>query len=161
MSDDVLAVKLSVEACGINGAGTDLHGGTRMKRSLRQRVVRAVVAGALAVGGLALTAGPVHADTGDHWVTLNTTHYVGLYWSPWTANKDVHRDLAPGDQVNVNCWTVGEDIANQGDVWYHITTEYYWSGIGRQFFNDYVYGAYVDNYDLWHARGTNGLPQCS
>ncbi|MFD4530885.1 hypothetical protein ACFWNL_03835 [Kitasatospora sp. NPDC058397] len=131
-----------------------------MKRNLRQRVVRTVVAGALAVGGLALTTGPAHAGTGDYPVTLKTTHHVGLYWSPWTANKDIHRDLAPGDFVNVRCWTVGEDIAQQGDVWYYINTEYYYGSIGRQYFNDYVYGAYVDNYDLWHARGSNGLPQC-
>ncbi|MFD7598476.1 hypothetical protein ACFV6D_36290 [Kitasatospora sp. NPDC059812] len=121
------------------------------------------MAGALAVGGLALTTGPAHAASGDRWVTLNTSHHAGLYWTPWTNNKDdVKQDLAPGDQVNVYCWTTGEDIAHQGNVWYYITSEYYHSGsaIGGQDFHDYVYGAYVDNYDLWHARGSNGLPQC-
>ncbi|MFD8599314.1 hypothetical protein ACFV1L_30360 [Kitasatospora sp. NPDC059646] len=130
-----------------------------MKRSLKKRVVQTVLAGALALCSVALSSGSAEASGG--WtVRLNTSHNVGLYWAPWTNDKDGHADLHPGDVVEVFCWTTGEDIANQGNVWYFVRNEWYMGGTNWQSFDDYVYGAYVDNYALWHARATNGLRPC-
>ncbi|MFC1402212.1 MULTISPECIES: hypothetical protein [Streptacidiphilus] len=55
---------------------------------------------------------------------------------------------------------MGQNINNQGDVWYHVVEE--WDPATDWVnWDDYVYGAYVDNYAVWHAHNSpGGFPQC-
>ncbi|MFC9329587.1 hypothetical protein [Kitasatospora sp. NPDC057015] len=93
-------------------------------------------------------------------VTLTGPHSVGMYITPYVNNKEPYvADLHPGDTVYVNCWTTGDNINNQGNVWYHVIHEYY-NASGNQFYYDYVYGAYVDSNNTWRARASNGLAHC-
>jgi hypothetical protein len=132
-----------------------------MVKSLLGRIGRrgatVVATVALAAAGVGLSAGEASAFG---WVTVGGPiigQAVGVYEQPTTKSWKATGDLHYGDSVDVVCWTTGEDINNQGDVWYRVDAAHYaytgqtWYGSG------YVYAYYVDGGLVWH-QGV--VPHC-
>ncbi|MFF0751701.1 hypothetical protein [Streptomyces sp. NPDC004267] len=128
-----------------------------MRTTITRRVGTAATVAALTASVLGLGAGSASAD---QYVRLSTTHNVGLYTSPNTWNgKVIESALTAGrDGVLADCWTRGQDINSNGNVWYHITYAY-WNVPGAFPYatSAYVYGAYVDNNATFHS---GVLPPC-
>ncbi|MGW3043329.1 hypothetical protein ACWC9T_25545 [Kitasatospora sp. NPDC001159] len=135
-----------------------------MVKSLLGRIGRrgatAVAAVALAAGGVGLSAGDASAAGWDTLGSHPTGHVVSVYAQPTTKSVKVTGDLYsyPGSQdaVDAVCWILGENINNQGPVWYRVAGVYsgtygYWFGTG------YVYGPYVDGLFAFHQ---GAFPQC-
>ncbi|MFF2142964.1 hypothetical protein [Kitasatospora sp. NPDC058190] len=125
-----------------------------------RRGATAVAAVALAAAGVGLSAGDANA-VGWYYLNNNPTgHGVGVYSAPYSWTAKTTGDLGSyswsGDAVNMVCWTTGQDINNQGDVWYRVTAVYS-AGYGYWYGTAYTYGAYTDNNWNFHA-GT--IPQC-
>jgi hypothetical protein len=122
-----------------------------------RRGATAVATVALAVGGVGLSAGEASANGLVTIGRIPIGQAVGVYAQPTTQSPKVTGDLHYGDFANVACWTTGQNINNQGDVWYGVDAVYYastgqtWTGFG------YVYGYYLDGGLAWH-QGT--IPQC-
>ncbi|MEV0537482.1 hypothetical protein [Kitasatospora sp. NPDC050463] len=123
--------------------------------------------GAAAAAVLALAAGGVGLSTGSAsavgWYYLNnhpTNHGVGVYSQPYSWASKTTGDLNSfswsGDAVDMRCWIRGENINNQGNVWYRVQAVYsgsygYWYGTA------YVYGAYTDGNWNFHVPT---VPEC-
>jgi hypothetical protein len=119
---------------------------------IKNAVLSVAATAAVAAATVGVTASSASAAWGFP-VDLITPHTVGLYSLPYSWFSKVGPDL-PGQQGNVvyvQCYTTGEDIANQGDVWYRVNgyrlngTDHYLSGYG------WTYAPYVDGneaYDL-------------
>ncbi|MFI6600060.1 hypothetical protein ACIBHX_27785 [Nonomuraea sp. NPDC050536] len=124
-----------------------------MKIKTGRRVASALGGAALALGITLGTAGTANAWTAD-WETVDDGHGVGIYNGPSsTSGKHGFHDLYTPDEVYLICWIRGEDIANQGNVWYRTSEVYYYRiGSYNLWGNYYVYGAYVDNYYAFHHR---------
>ncbi|SEN17644.1 hypothetical protein [Actinacidiphila rubida] len=103
-----------------------------------------------AAAALGFAGGTAHADS---MIDLNRT--VGVYSAPNASSGKVAPDLHAGDAVQVNCWTVGGNVGNAGDVWYHAVTEVYPSG--ESYIEGWVFGPYADGAALFH---NGGIPQC-
>lgn len=128
-----------------------------MRITVNRRTATALGLAAATASMIALGAGPASADA----VTwLDTSHGAGVYNQPYTADgKTGAPDLfaSDGDGVQVMCWVRGDNINNQGNVWYYIDQAYYsWSGWVYE--AGYVYGAYVDNNALFHS---GAIAHCS
>ncbi|MQS16740.1 hypothetical protein F7Q99_32265 [Streptomyces kaniharaensis] len=123
-------------------------------RRLGRRGATATAVVAMAAGGVVLATGSASADG---WYYLNshpTSHGVGVYASPYSWSGKTAGDLWSfswsGDSIYYTCWTRGENINNQGNVWYQVaavdSASYgYASGTA------YVYGAYTDGNWLFHS----------
>ncbi|MEU5382838.1 hypothetical protein ABZ391_03095, partial [Kitasatospora cineracea] len=82
---------------------------------------------------------------------------AGVYSSPNAGSAKVGvPDLHPGDSVAVNCWTVGGNVGNFGDVWYHAFQEIY-GGAPYQQVGGWVFAPYVDGAAAFH---NNAIPRC-
>ncbi|MBD0690288.1 hypothetical protein [Streptomyces sp. CBMA123] len=133
-------------------------------RKIGRRGGIAVATLALAGAGIGLSAGDANAVG---WYYLNnhpTGHGVGVYSAPYSWSGKVAGDLGSyswsGDAVNMVCWTTGENINNQGDVWYRVVQVYsagygYWPSSGTSV--AYVYGAYTDGNWNFHVPT---IPPC-
>ncbi|MET8626246.1 hypothetical protein ABZW30_21235 [Kitasatospora sp. NPDC004669] len=123
-------------------------------KKIGRRGATAVAVAALAAGGVGLSAGSASAD-GWYYLSYHASgHGVGVYqqqysWTPKVA-PDVYSYWWSSDDIYIECWTRGEDINNQGNVWYHI------GGTNGSWFDAYVYGAYADGNWYFH----NGLRAC-
>ncbi|MFG2847216.1 hypothetical protein ACGF12_29185 [Kitasatospora sp. NPDC048296] len=129
-------------------------------KKIGRRGVTAVAAVTLAAVGVGMSAGDANAVG---WYYLNnhpTGHGVGVYSQPYSWSGKVAGDLwstsSSGDAVDMVCWTTGEDINNQGDVWYQVTTVYS-ASYGYHGQTAYVYGAYTDGNWNFHVPT---IPQC-
>ncbi|MGW3043330.1 hypothetical protein ACWC9T_25550 [Kitasatospora sp. NPDC001159] len=129
-------------------------------KKIGRRGATAVAAVALAATGVGLSAGDANAVG---WYYLNnhpTNHGVGVYSAPYSWSGKVAGDLWSyswsGDAVDMACWVTGEDINNQGDVWYQVTTVYSTS-YGYHGQTAYVYGAYTDGNWNFHQ---STIPHC-
>ncbi|MEU9045222.1 MULTISPECIES: hypothetical protein [unclassified Kitasatospora] len=125
-----------------------------LKRIGRRGATAAAVV-AVAAGAVGVSAGSAAADG---WYALRyhaSGHGVGVYaqqysWTPKVA-ADVYSYSWSSDEIYIECWTRGETINNQGNVWYRV------GGTNGNFFGTaYVYGAYADGNWYFH----NGLPEC-
>ncbi|HEY3483107.1 MAG TPA: hypothetical protein VGL02_29880 [Streptomyces sp.] len=103
-----------------------------------------------AVATVGLAGGSAHADS---MIDLNRT--VGVYSAPNANSSKVAPDLHAGDAVAVNCWTVGGNVGNYGDVWYHAVTEVYPSG--ENHIEGWVFAPFTDGAALFHA---GAIPKC-
>ena len=116
-----------------------------MKMRLSRRAALAIGGVAAAASVVGISAGAANAADAAHWVGAGTSHGVGVYSGPSSADSKVGAwDLyqSDGDAVYVYCWTTGQDIGNGGDVWYGVSGEAYsWGEYG---WDGYVYGAYLD-----------------
>ncbi|KIF06274.1 hypothetical protein PL81_08425 [Streptomyces sp. RSD-27] len=124
-----------------------------MKLKLKRRGAMAATVTALTVGALA--AGGTTASAYSGWATLSTSHGVGVYADHVSWAPKVTSDLAPGDWIHIVCWKRGENIANQGNVWYYIDNEWH----NGQYLNTagWVYAPYADNSNAWRS----GLAECN
>ncbi|MFJ9950103.1 hypothetical protein [Kitasatospora sp. NPDC091207] len=115
---------------------------------------------ALAVGGVGLSTGDASAVG---WYYLNnhpSGNGVGVYSQPysWAAKTtgDLYSVAGRQDAVDMRCWTRGENINNQGNVWYKVS-EVYSAGYGYWYGTAYVYGAYTDGNWNFHVPT---VPEC-
>ena len=83
---------------------------------------------------------------------------VGVYHNTSLGSGKIGiPDLAPGDQIIVNCWGRGQDVKN-GNVWYHVTAEVYTHLSGATAnVSGWVYGGITDDNEAFH-RGD--FPAC-
>ncbi|MFG2845874.1 hypothetical protein ACGF12_22290 [Kitasatospora sp. NPDC048296] len=124
-------------------------------KKIGRRGATAAAVVAVAAGAVGVSAGSASADG---WYALRyhaSGHGVGVYSQPysWTAKVagDVYSYSWSSDEIYIECWTRGEDINSQGNVWYQI------GGTNGNFFGTaYVYGAYADGNWYFH----NGLRAC-
>jgi hypothetical protein len=126
-----------------------------MKFTLGRRGAMAATVAALTVGALATGITTASATSG--WTRLTTSHGAGVYayHSP-TSGKVTLSDVFNGDYVDVLCWKRGDNIANQGNVWYYIDNEWHSSGwYGNS--AGWVYAPYVDDSNAWRT----GLAECN
>ncbi|MFD7641740.1 hypothetical protein ACFV4P_13905 [Kitasatospora sp. NPDC059795] len=114
----------------------------------------ALVAATTAVVGTGVGASQASASTV---IVLGTPYSAGVYSAPNAGSAKVGvPDLHPGDSVAVNCWTVGGNVGNFGDVWYHAFQEIY-AGAPYQQVGGWVFAPYVDGAAAFH----NGwIPKC-
>jgi len=126
-----------------------------------RRTAAATATAALTIGGLMLQTGI--ASAGTTVITLrNTGHGVGVYTEPngtsakWRGVADL--SYQDGDYIRADCWTVGQSIGNQGDVWYATSEVDYGATDSDTGFNPdaWTFAPYVDGAAAFH----NGLPRC-
>ncbi|MFJ7280123.1 hypothetical protein [Kitasatospora sp. NPDC098663] len=119
---------------------------------------------ALAAGSVGLAEGSASAD-GWYYLTshVSSGHGVGLYsmpqsyapsYKPWSI--DLSAVGHTGDKIAPDCWTRGEDINNQGNVWYRIHAAHSDSYNAEYWNTAYVYGAYADGNWYFHYAWQNG-----
>ena len=118
---------------------------TWFKRTAASSMVFLAAAAAVGVAG-----GTARADS---MIDLNRS--VGVYSAPNASSSKVAPDLHAGDAVQVNCWTVGGNVGNYGDVWYHAVTEVY--PTGETYIEGWVFGPYADGAALFHS---GAIPKC-
>ncbi|MFC1421022.1 hypothetical protein [Streptacidiphilus cavernicola] len=118
---------------------------TRFKRTVASGTV--LLAAAAAVG---IAAGTAQADS-----MIDLTRTVGVYSAPNASAGKVAPDLHAEDAVQVNCWTVGGNVGNAGDVWYHAVTEVYPSG--EDYIEGWVFAPYADGAAAFH---NGSIPKC-
>jgi len=113
----------------------------------------ALVAAATAVVG----AGAGSAQASEV-IALGNTYSAGVYSSPSASSAKVAgvADLHPGDSVAVNCWTVGTNVGNFGNVWYHAFQEIY-AGSPYLQVGGWVFAPYVDGAAAFHS---GAIPKC-
>ncbi|MEU6509464.1 hypothetical protein [Streptomyces sp. NPDC046942] len=125
-------------------------------------------AAALAAGGVGLSAGSASADA--YWYSFPyhaSGHGVGVYSQPhansWKPAGNLSSVSGSQDEILIECWTTGDDINGQGDVWYRVQGAYspsygnlYSSSWDEYLGQAFVYGAYVDNYWYWHNEWQSG-----
>ncbi|MFG2692521.1 hypothetical protein [Kitasatospora sp. NPDC048407] len=122
-------------------------------------------AAALTAGAIGLSTGSANA-VGWYYLTDHPSgHGVGVYWQPNSSSGKAAGDLystsGSGDAVDMVCWTTGENINNQGNVWYRVIRVYsaaygYWPQNGTSV--AYVYGAYADGNWNFHVPT---VPRCA
>ncbi|MFF2132374.1 hypothetical protein ACFVW1_44945 [Streptomyces olivochromogenes] len=134
-----------------------------MKFKLGRRIAVAGATAALAVGTLALSTGSASANSYIN-VPLSTAHGVGLYSGPSTSGTYL-RDTNPlfkshGDSITAVCWVIGQQIGNDGDVWYMTSqANFNWYGYSDFFPAPnpaWTFAPYVDGANAFH----NGLNHC-
>lgn len=117
---------------------------------------------AFALGGLVLATGSASAWGPTRIPLRNTGHGVGVYSQPTSASGKVSGDLSSqsGDVIYAMCWTVGESIGNQGDVWYEtVEADYNGAFPNAAYFPAgaaWTFAPYVDGAAAFHSN----LPQC-
>ncbi|MFJ3216301.1 hypothetical protein ACIPLC_10320 [Kitasatospora sp. NPDC086801] len=124
-------------------------------KKIGRRGATAAAVVALAAGAVGVSAGSASADG---WYELRyhaSGHGVGVYAQQYSWTAKVAGDLGSytwsSDEIYIECWTRGEDINSQGNVWYQV------GGTNGNFFGPaYVYGAYADGNWYFH----NGLRAC-
>ena len=143
-------------------SGCDYKQGEHLMSSIfGRRTVMVATAAALSVGALLTTAGSASAN--DE-VPISVGHSVGLYVQPNTWDGKVPwPDVAPGQAVIADCWTVGQSIGAYGDTWYRVTQVNYNDARGWQLLpydnGVYVFAGYADG----NARSVNRdpyIPRC-
>ena len=122
------------------------------------RTAMLATAAALSVGGLITAAG--RASASDI-VPLTTSHYVGLYINPTTADgTNGMPAVPPGGRIYATCWAVGQQIGTWGNTWYHTIDVDYNDGWGWIAVNPvWVFAGYADN----NAHSVNRdplVPKC-
>ncbi|MFI6847607.1 hypothetical protein OG535_35380 [Kitasatospora sp. NBC_00085] len=133
-------------------------------RRIGRRGATTAAAVALAAGGVGLSAGDASAD-GWYYISSHTPsgHGVGLYslpqsyapsYKPWSL--DLGSYAGWGDKIAPDCWTRGENINNQGNVWYKIHAAYSYNYNATYVGTVYVYGAYADGNWYFHYAWQNG-----
>ncbi|MEU3405132.1 hypothetical protein ABZ766_14500 [Streptomyces sp. NPDC006670] len=123
-----------------------------MKFALGRRGAMAATVAALTAGALA--TGITTASASSGWTRASTSHGVGVYSDHKSSSAKVTSDLAPGDYVDIVCWKRGENINNQGNVWYYVDAEYRgW----YEYTHGWVYAPYLDNSNSWRS----GLAECN
>ncbi|WP_042433965.1 hypothetical protein [Streptacidiphilus anmyonensis] len=133
-----------------------------MKSTLQRRCAAAAAVAALTVGGIGLAAGTASATT-THRVWMSTSFEAGVYYGPSSTSGKVGADdlqnyhNGTADGVDVDCWATGQNIENHGDVWYHVTEEWYYGGYASSDFRGWVYGAFVDGNAAFHS---GVIPAC-
>lgn len=135
----------------------------RLRRGLSALTVAVAILGAAAVA-----TGTAHADESTAtWFPLsNTGHGVGVYTEEADGPPSVSHQFEPPllwrsgnpDQIKIDCWTVGGDVGNYGDVWYHTWVVYYAdSNDEREIGEGWTFAPFVDGAAEYH----NGvLPPC-
>ncbi|WP_121014430.1 hypothetical protein [Streptomyces sp. 3211.6] len=125
-----------------------------MKLALGRRGAMAATVAALTAGALATGITTASATSG--WTRLSTSHGVGVYSYHSGSSSKVTADLFNGDYVDIVCWKRGDNINNQGNVWYWIDNEWHVNG---GYYNQagWVYAPYVDDSNAWRT----GLTECS
>ncbi|MGC0420108.1 hypothetical protein [Embleya sp. AB8] len=121
-----------------------------MRIKFGRRVATAAAVAALTASGVGMTAGSASAGTTYVDIYLSTSHGVGVYQTATSASPKVASDLIAPAYVSTDCWTRGQDINNQGNVWYHAYQEAYSNG-NVQYAYGYVYAPYVDNNSTFHG----------
>ncbi|MFJ8627936.1 hypothetical protein ACIRD3_34565 [Kitasatospora sp. NPDC093550] len=122
--------------------------------------------GAAAAATVALAAGAVGLSAGDAsawaWYDISyhpSGHGVGVYANPNSGTRATGIVLwsvsGSHDEIGIDCWTRGEDINNQGNVWYRVQGVAPGNG-GVWWGQAYVYGAYADSYWYFHNVWQNG-----
>ncbi|MFJ6719697.1 MULTISPECIES: hypothetical protein [unclassified Streptomyces] len=125
-----------------------------MKFTLGRRGAMAGAVAALTVGALATGITTASATSG--WTRLSTSHGVGVYGNHTSTAGKVTSDLFNGDYIDILCWKRGENIANQGNVWYYIDNEWHASGwYGNS--AGWVYAPYADDSNAWRT----GMNECN
>ncbi|MER5642648.1 hypothetical protein ABT095_37645 [Kitasatospora sp. NPDC002227] len=129
-----------------------------MNFRLRRRAATLTTVALLTLGGVALATESASAYTTE-WLP-NTGHGVGVYTQPYSWSQKGPSDLWSSnfDGILANCWTMGEDVAGHGNVWYRVDGVSYAAGTGGTLWGTwYVYGAYADNFALFY---NHEIPKC-
>ncbi|WP_406194520.1 hypothetical protein OH807_05370 [Kitasatospora sp. NBC_01560] len=131
---------------------------------LGRRGATAAAVAALAAGAVGLAGGSASADTWYGLKAHETGHGVGVYAQPTSQSGKNFGDLwstqLTGDAIDYQCWTRGETINNQGNVWYRVS-QVYSANYGYGYGTSYVYGAYTDGNSLFHTVFQDGrVGQC-
>ncbi|MEU5592748.1 hypothetical protein [Streptomyces sp. NPDC020298] len=126
-----------------------------MTRSILRR--RGAIVAVLSAGALALATGSASAAAAL--VPITSTSGVGVYNKPHTRDGKVGvPDMGFGDAIIADCWDRGDNIRNQGNVWYHTLSERYTASTGQELFvTGWTYGAYVDGNAAFHS---GAIPEC-
>lgn len=114
---------------------------------------RAAASGAVLVAAAAAVGFAGGTAQADDFIPVNSN--IGVYSAPNANSSKVAPDLHAGDAVQVNCWTVGGNVGNYGDVWYHADAEVYPSG--ETYIEGWVFGPYLDGAAAFH---NGAIPQC-
>ncbi|MFI5865036.1 hypothetical protein [Streptomyces sp. NPDC051546] len=114
-----------------------------MRIRMGRRAATVVAASALVAGVLGAAAGSASASTNVR-VYLDGRHGVGVYSAANSGSMKVAADLIAPASVVTDCFVSGENINNQGNVWYHVTQELYSSGAASGV-PGWVYAPYVDD----------------
>ncbi|MFD9432002.1 hypothetical protein [Streptomyces sp. NPDC060002] len=111
----------------------------------------------LSAGALALATGSASAAAAL--IPITSTTGVGVYNTTHTRDGKVGvPDMGFGDAIIADCWGRGDNINNQGNVWYHTLTERYTASTKQELFvTGWTYGAYVDDNAAYH---TGAIREC-
>jgi hypothetical protein len=139
-----------------------------MKPIRLRRGLSALAVAAAALGATVVATGTANAGQPDAiWFPLsNTGHGVGVYTEEADGPPSVSQQYEPPlfwrpgnpDQIEIDCWVVGGDVGNYGDVWYHTLSVYYaTSNDERDVGGGWTFAPFVDGAAEYH----NGvLPAC-
>jgi hypothetical protein len=130
------------------------------------RVTKALAALAVAGASILSVTSQASADPNPNnhgsnplWIELSTTNHVGVYTSPNAgSSKFDNLTLAPwADEVLADCWVVGANVGNAGDVWYR-TEAVYHNNQQISVGTSWTFGPYVDGAAVFHT--VPDLPAC-
>ncbi|MFC5909753.1 hypothetical protein [Streptacidiphilus monticola] len=116
---------------------------------------------ALAASAIGLSAGSASASTYIP-ISLTTSHGVGVYSQATGNSAKYDSDLwaSHGDSIVAICWVVGQQVGNDGDVWYKTSQVNYGAYGYSDYFNApytaWTFAPYVDGAAAFH----NGLNRC-
>lgn len=127
-----------------------------------RKILGTTIAGlALAASAIGLSAGSASASTYIP-ISLTTSHGVGVYSQATGNSAKYDSDLwaSHGDSIVAICWVVGQQVGNDGDVWYKTSQVNYGAYGYSDYFNApytaWTFAPYVDGAAAFH----NGLNRC-
>ncbi|MGC0416839.1 hypothetical protein [Embleya sp. AB8] len=131
-----------------------------MRIKFGRRVATVAAVAVLTASGLGMAAGGASAGgavAGIMDVNIwGTGMGTGVYQAPTTTSPIVAPALFGTDYAVADCWTRGQVVNNQGNVWYHVYQEHY-SGNFVLNASGYVYAPYVYNNKTFP---NSYLPEC-